>query len=67
VSIVEWTSTYTDTGTCGEATKATPEKGRLVFEEAVKQLVAFSNEFHKRPIRPRRDHHLRQPKEPVPG
>jgi creatinine amidohydrolase/Fe(II)-dependent formamide hydrolase-like protein len=67
INIVEWTSTYTESGTCGEATKATLEKGHIVFEEAVRQLVSFSNEFQKRPIRPRQDHHLKPPIGPVPG
>jgi creatinine amidohydrolase len=64
--IVTWTSSYTETGVCGESELATPEKGREAFEEAVKQLGRLVVFFHGRPKEPRRDHHVRTPDMPMP-
>jgi hypothetical protein len=41
----------------GDPTKATPEKGKEVFEATVKELAAFCKEFRAREIRKRIDHH----------
>jgi len=57
VSIVEWTSSLTKSGVTGEALKATPEKGKTIFEEAVKKLLELVAEFKARPIQPRIEHH----------
>jgi creatinine amidohydrolase len=67
VSIVGWTSASGSNGTFGRADLGTAEKGKTIFEEAVKQLLAFSDELHKRPYRPRIDHHKKPPTTPVPG
>jgi hypothetical protein len=45
----------------GEAEKATAEKGKLVFEEASRQLAAFIGEYHERKIEPRQDKHAQPP------
>lgn len=66
VNLVEWTSTYTPNGIAGDAALATAAKGKLFFEEAVKQLVAFTGEFQKRPNVPRVDHHKRPPTSALP-
>jgi creatinine amidohydrolase len=66
VNIIEWTSTYTDNGTCGQPTLATEEKGRRFFEEGVKNLLEFVNEFQRRPAPPRVDHHAVPPTCPLP-
>ena len=50
VGLIEWTSQYSETGVMGEAEKATAEKGKLVFEEASKNLAAFVEEYHARKI-----------------
>ncbi|HLW47222.1 MAG TPA: creatininase family protein [bacterium] len=60
-AIVEWTSTYTQSGVIGEAKKATPEKGREVFEHAVGQLVEMVRWFRTRPRPERHDHHAAAP------
>jgi creatinine amidohydrolase len=60
-TIVEWTSTYSPTGSFGEPEKATAEKGRLVFERAVDQLVGLTRWFRDRPAPPRVDHHAAAP------
>src|SRR5262249_27222520 len=44
-TIISWTSSYTETGVLGEAELATAEKGRQVFDEAVKQLARFVSWF----------------------
>jgi creatinine amidohydrolase len=53
----EWWSRNGVTGVQGDATRATAEKGRLVFEAAVGKLAAFIEEFRAREIRPREDVH----------
>ena len=45
IGLVEWTSQYSDSGVMGEAEKATAEKGKLVFEEASKNLAEFIREY----------------------
>ncbi len=67
VSMSTWTSTYTERGVCGDATLATKEKGRLLFEEAVTRLIEWADEFHSRQFNDRVDHHVRTPTTPVPG
>ncbi len=65
-TVVSWTSSYSETGVLGEAELATEEKGRRVFEEAVKQLVAFITWFKDRPKDQRRDRHRQVPTMPIP-
>ena len=65
-TLVSWTSSYSETGVLGEPELATPEKGRQVYEEAVKQLVRFLRYFSDRPPDPRRDRHRRSPSMPLP-
>ncbi len=66
VTLVEWTSTFTEQGVFGQATLSTAEKGRKIFEEAVKRLLEFTTEFKDRPNRPRVDHHATPPTSPLP-
>ena len=65
-TIVEWTSTYAPTGSFGEPEKATAEKGRLVYERAVSDLVGLTRWFRNRPAPPRVDHHATPPTFPLP-
>jgi len=65
-TVVSWTSSYSETGVLGEPTLATAEKGRLAYEEAVKQLVRFVTWFKDRPKDQRRDRHRRAPTMPMP-
>jgi creatinine amidohydrolase len=65
-TIISWTSSYTKTGVLGEAELATPEKGRQVYEEAVKQLVRFVTYFKDRPKDRRRLRHTQAPTMPMP-
>lgn len=66
VSLVEYTSTYVEDGTFGQATLATADKGQRIFEEAVKRITEFAAEFRVRPNRPRVDHHRTPPTRPLP-
>ena len=65
-TIISWTSSYSETGVLGDAEKATPEKGRRAYEEAVKQLVRLVSWFKDRPKDVRRDRHRRPPTMPMP-
>ncbi len=67
ISIMNWTSAYTERGVCGEAELATREKGELIFEEAVSRLTEWADEFHVRQYPSRKDHHVRKPDTPLPG
>ena len=65
-ALISWTSSYSETGVLGDAELATPEKGRLAYEEAVKQLVRFIHYFKERPVDSRRDLHRKPPTMPLP-
>jgi creatinine amidohydrolase len=53
----EWWSRNSLTGVQGDATLASAEKGRIVFEAATRRVAGFIEEFRQREIRPRRDVH----------
>ena len=57
VQLMEWWSSFSRTGVCGDPTKANPKKGKIVFEASVKRLADLILEFRLRKISPRRDHH----------
>lgn len=65
-TIISWTSSYSETGVLGEAERATPEKGKQAYEEAVSQLVRFVSWFKDRPKDARRDRHRTAPSMPIP-
>jgi creatinine amidohydrolase len=65
-SLVSWTSSYSATGVLGDAELATAEKGRLAYEESVKQLARFITWFKDRPKDARRDLHRIPPTMPIP-
>jgi len=65
-TIISWTSSYTSTGVLGEAELATAEKGRQVYEEAVKQMTRFISWWKDRPKDQRRDLHRKPPSMPMP-
>lgn len=50
---------WTDLGVHGDATAATAEKGRIIFEAAVKRLVEIVEEWRGWPIAERSDQHTR--------
>src|SRR4029077_1523167 len=53
----EWFSRYSKTGTVGDPTKATREKGKQFVEAVVERMVRLLKEFRQREIGPRTDHH----------
>jgi creatinine amidohydrolase len=65
-TLISWTSSYSDTGVLGEAELATKEKGKEVYEEAVKQLVRFVTWFKDRSKDVRKDRHRKPPTIPMP-
>src|SRR5436305_1227056 len=65
-TVISWTSSYTDSGVLGEAELATAEKGRVAYEEAVKQLVRFVTWWKERPKDQRTEQHAKRPTIPTP-
>ncbi len=53
----EFFSRYSRTGTTGDPTKATVEKGRRFTEAVIEQLIKVIRELRARVIEPRHDHH----------
>jgi creatinine amidohydrolase len=53
----EFFSRYSRTGTCGDPTKATAEKGRRFVEGVVETMVRLIRELRAKDIAPRVDHH----------
>jgi creatinine amidohydrolase len=64
-TLISWTSSYSETGVLGAAELASAEKGRVAYEEAVKQLARFITWFRDRPKDQRRDHHRHPPTMPM--
>ncbi|HET9222597.1 MAG TPA: creatininase family protein, partial [Roseiflexaceae bacterium] len=56
-----WASARSPNGVRGQPSKASAEKGKLLFEEAVSQLLAVLSEFRERPKRLPVDHHTVAP------
>jgi creatinine amidohydrolase len=57
VQFQEWFSRYSRTGTVGDPTKATAEKGKRFVTAVVDRLCLLLDDFRSREIRPRVDHH----------
>jgi creatinine amidohydrolase len=57
IAFQEWFSRYSKTGTLGDPTKATKAKGEKFVNAVVDRLVALIEEFRKREIGARVDHH----------
>ena len=57
VQFQEWFSRYSRTGTVGDPTKATAEKGSKFVAAVVERMCALIGDFREREIRPRVDHH----------
>ena len=53
----EWFSRYSRTGTVGDPTKASADKGRQFTEAVVERLIALIRDFRERKIESRTDHH----------
>jgi creatinine amidohydrolase len=57
VQFIDWWSRLSKTGTMGDPTKATKEKGKKIFDAIVNDMVEFIKEFKSREAPPRKDHH----------
>jgi len=67
VSITRWHGESTESGVSGDAKLGTAKKGKMIFDEAVRNLIEFADEFHARPRPNRRDHHDAKPLSEIPG
>ena len=65
MGMIEWTSQYTDSGVIGEAEKGTAEKGKIVFEEASRNLAEFIAEYHAMKIETRTRNQTDEPTFPL--
>lgn len=63
VSIWEWWSSVSETGTMGAAKLATKEKGGKFLEAAIEGIIAVVREYAQRPIPQRVDHRPKISKE----
>ena len=61
-----WTSSYSETGVLGDAELASAEKGKVAYEEAVKQLATYVTWLKDRPKDERESRHRIPPTMPIP-
>ena len=54
---MDWWSRMSRTGILGDPTKANADKGKRVLDIYVKKLSEFIQEFKRRGVTPRKDHH----------
>jgi len=59
--LMDWTSSFSETGANGLPQHATPEKGRLLYEHIVGELIELVRWVRTRPDLKRRDRHTRPP------
>lgn len=59
--IMDWTSSFSETGSNGLPQHATPDKGRRYYEAIVRDLVELVRWFRARPDLARRDRHAAAP------
>jgi len=57
VQFMDWWSRMSETGTLGDPTKASREKGKRILHLCTEALANFIREFKNREIKPRTDHH----------
>ena len=57
IGMMEWWSTFSETGVLGDPTLASAEKGEVLYRAATEELAKLVREFRDRPLRPRKDHH----------
>ena len=57
LKVMPWWSSFSESGVQGDATKATAEKGRALFDAAVDELASFVDELRAMPLPTRKDHH----------
>jgi creatinine amidohydrolase len=57
VKLMPWWSSFSTSGVQGDATKASADKGRALFDAAVAEIAGFVHELRSQPIPRRKDHH----------
>jgi creatinine amidohydrolase/Fe(II)-dependent formamide hydrolase-like protein len=57
LKIMPWWSSFSESGVQGDASKATADKGRALFEAATEEIAAFVTELRSLPAPKRKDHH----------
>lgn len=57
LKLMPWWSSFSDSGVQGDATKASGEKGKILFEAAVNEVVSFVTELQQTSLPRRKDHH----------
>jgi creatinine amidohydrolase len=57
LKLMPWWSSFSESGVQGDATRATAEKGKLLFDAAVEEIVSFVRELDATALPQRRDHH----------
>jgi len=57
VGMMEWWSTFSESGVLGDPTRACAGKGEAIYRACTQELAKLVREFKERPLRPRRDHH----------
>ncbi len=59
VRFSDYWSRWTDVGVHGDPTRATAEKGKVIWEAVLTRLIELVDEFRAWPLAPRRDRHWR--------
>jgi creatinine amidohydrolase len=57
LKLMPWWSSFSESGVLGDATLATAEKGKVLFEAAVAEIASYIDELLGTEIPRRRDHH----------
>jgi creatinine amidohydrolase len=57
LKLMPWWSSFSHSGVQGDATKASAEKGAVLFEAAVSEIASFVDELRAQPLPRRRDRH----------
>jgi creatinine amidohydrolase len=57
LKLMPWWSSFSDSGVQGDATKASSEKGKILFEAAVAEIASFVEELLATEIPTRKDRH----------
>ena len=57
IRMMDYWTCFSKSGTNGDPTLATPEKGKIIFEAVVQNFVRFAREFKTRPRGERVDYH----------
>jgi creatinine amidohydrolase len=57
LKLMPWWSSFSDSGVQGDASLATAEKGKVLFEAAVAEIASYVDELLGTDIPIRKDHH----------